>query len=155
AGSFVDAAIILEQLGRNLVPEPYLASVVLGGQALALGGSREQQERWLAPMLDGRTSLALAWAEAAGRFEPGKVACTGRASGEGFVLDGHKRFVLNGHAADLLIVSASAPDGLGLFVVDAKAKGLARKTIGLIDGHRGAHVDLSGVAVGRECQLEA
>src|SRR5688572_3479049 len=56
AGSFVEAAIILEQLGRTLVPEPYLASVVLGGQALALGGNGEQHERWLAPMLDGQTS---------------------------------------------------------------------------------------------------
>jgi alkylation response protein AidB-like acyl-CoA dehydrogenase len=154
-GSFVEAAIILEQLGRSLVPEPYLASVVLAGQALALAGSEAQQQRWLVPMLDGHTSLALAWAEAHGRFDVSKVACSARPTADGFVLDGHKRFVLNGHAADQLIVSAATPDGLALFVVDAGASGLSRKTVGLIDGHRGAHVELRGVTVARECLLDA
>lgn len=154
-GSFVEAAIILEQLGRSLVPEPYLASVVLAGQALALAGSEAQQQRWLAPMLDGQTSLALAWAEAQGRFDVSKVACSARPTADGFVLDGHKRFVLNGHAADQLIVSAATPDGLALFVVDARAKGLSRRSVGLIDGHRGAHVQLDGVAVARDCLLDA
>jgi alkylation response protein AidB-like acyl-CoA dehydrogenase len=154
-GSFVEAAIILEQLGRSLVPEPYLASVLLGGQALALAGNDDQHQRWLAPMLDGQTSLALAWAEAQGRFDVGKVACSARPSADGFVLDGHKRFVLNGHAADQLIVSAATSDGVALFVVDAGAAGLSRKTIGLIDGHRGAHVWLDGVVVERDRKLEA
>jgi alkylation response protein AidB-like acyl-CoA dehydrogenase len=158
-GSFVEAAIILEQLGRSLVPEPYLASVLLGGQALVLAGNEDQQRRWLAPMLDGQTSLALAWAEAHGRFDVRKVACSARPTTDGFVLDGQKRFVLNGHAADQLIVSATTspdgPDGLALFVVDAGAAGLSRRTIGLIDGHRGAHVQLDGVVVGRDRQLGA
>lgn len=154
-GSFVEAAIILEQLGRNLVPEPYIGSVVLGGQALALGGNEAQQQRWLAPMLEGHTSLALAWAEARGRFEVGKPSCTVRRDGDGFVLDGDKRFVLNGHAADQLIVSAADADGVALFVVDGNAAGLSRKTIGLIDGHRGAHVRLDGVAVGPDRRLTA
>jgi alkylation response protein AidB-like acyl-CoA dehydrogenase len=154
-GSFVEAALILEQLGRSLVPEPYLASVVLGGYALALAGDEAQQQRWLAPMLDGQTSLALAWAEAGSRYEPTRVACEATPAGGGFTLRGAKRFVLNGHAADQLIVSATSPEGLALFVVDAQAEGLRRTEIGLIDGHRGAHLELDGVAVSAEQHLRA
>lgn len=154
-GSFVEAALILEQLGRGLVPEPYLASVVLGGYALALAGDEAQHQRWLAPMLEGETSLALAWAEAGGRFNPGRVACEAVPGGAGFSLRGAKRFVLNGHAADALIVSATTPEGLGLFVVEGEAEGLRRTELGLIDGQRGAHLQLEGVTVTAEQQLRA
>ncbi|PRP92835.1 Acyl-CoA dehydrogenase [Enhygromyxa salina] len=148
-GSFVEAAIILEQLGQTLVPEPYLASVVLGGYTLALGADEAQQQRYLAPMLEGETSLALAWAEANNRFDPTRVECEARpaAGAGGFTLHGDKRFVLNGHAADHLLVSATTPDGLALFVVGGDAPGLTRTTVGLIDGQRGAHLRLDGVAV--------
>ena len=154
-GSFVEAAVILEQLGKNLVPEPYLASVVLGGYALALAGEQAQQERWLAPMLEGETSLALAWAEAGSRFDPTRVSCEARQGGEGLTLWGDKRFVLNGHAADQLIVSAVGPEGLSLFVVNADAPGLTRTRVGLIDGQRGAHLRFEGVALADEQQLSA
>ncbi|KIG17334.1 Acyl-CoA dehydrogenase [Enhygromyxa salina] len=146
-GSFIEAAVILEQLGKNLVPEPYLASVVLGGYALALAGDEDQQQRWLAPMLEGETSLALAWAEAGARFDPTRVSCTATPAAGGFSLTGAKRFVLNGHAADQLIVSATTPEGLALFVVNADAPGLTRTTLGLIDGHRGAHLRFENVAL--------
>lgn len=154
-GSFVEAAIILEQLGPSLAPEPYLASVILGGYALALGGGEAQHERWLAPMLEGETSLALAWAEADSRFDPTRVRCEARPEGAGFRLHGAKRFVLNGHAADQLVVSAESPEGLALFVVDGEAEGLTRTTLGLIDGQRGAHLNFEGVAVSAEQRLSA
>ena len=146
-GCFVDAALILEQLGRSLVPEPYLASVVLGGYAVALAGDAAQRARFLAPMIDGETSLALAWAEPTGRFDPTKAACTATPTKVGFQLRGHKRFVLNGHAADQIVVTAKTPEGLGLFVIDADAPGLGKTRFGLIDGHRGAHLELDGVEI--------
>ncbi|PRQ06614.1 acyl-CoA dehydrogenase family protein [Enhygromyxa salina] len=152
---FIEVALILEQLGKSLVPEPYLASVVLGGYALALAGDPAQRERWLAPMVEGETSLALAWAEAGARFDPTRVSCTATPSAGGFVLSGAKRFVLNGHAADQLIVSAMTPDGLALFVVDADAPKLTRTSLGLIDGQRGAHLQLEGVAVEADRRLAA
>lgn len=156
-GSFVDAALILEQLGRALVPEPYLASVILGGYALALAGDADQQQRWLTPMLDGQASLALAWAEQHNRYQVDAIACTATADGDGdgFVLRGDKRFVLNGHAADSLIVSAKGPDGLALFIVGGDAEGLQRTKLGMIDGHRGAHLRLDGVRVSADQHLRA
>ncbi|MCA9680955.1 MAG: acyl-CoA dehydrogenase family protein [Myxococcales bacterium] len=146
-GNFVDAALILEQLGKTLVPEPYLASVILGGYALALGADEGQQQAWLAPMLEGRSVLALAWAEQGNRYDPTVSACTAAKDGDGWLLRGDKRFVLGGHAADQLIVSAMADDGLGLFIVDAGAEGLERRNLGAIDGHRAAHLRLEGVRV--------
>jgi alkylation response protein AidB-like acyl-CoA dehydrogenase len=154
-GCFIEAAIILEQLGRSLVPEPYLASVVLGGYTLALAGDEAQQQRWLTPMLEGESSLALAWAETGSRFNPARVTCEARPSGGGFALWGDKRFVLNGHAADQLIVSAIDPDGLALFVVDADAPGLTRTSLGMIAGHRGAHLHFEGVALEADRRLGA
>ena len=154
-GSFVDAAIILEQLGTALVPEPYLASVVLGGYALAQAGSAEQCERFLAPMLEGHTSVALAWAERGSRYAPSRAACTAEADGDGWLLRGRKHFVLGGHVADQLIVSATTSEGLALFVVDRGAAKLRTSTAGLIDGHRGAHVELDGVRVSDDRKLSA
>ena len=152
--SFLEAALIIEELGKSLVPEPYIASVILAGYTLSLAGNAEQHERWLEPMLGGETSLALAWEETDSRFDPARVQCEARpAEGGGFTLHGAKRFVLNGHAANQLVVSAQTPDGLSLFVVEADAEGLQRQALQMIDGHRGAHVVLDGVAVGADAQL--
>lgn len=158
--SFLEAALILEELGKNLVPEPFLASVILGGYALSLAGSEAQHERFLAPALEGEASLALAWAEAHSRFDPTRVACEARPDGEGFTLHGAKRWVLNGHAADTLVVSAQLPDrsgldGLALFAVPGDAEGLGRTRFQMFDGHRGAHLQLDGVHVGADQQLQA
>ncbi|NVB39656.1 acyl-CoA dehydrogenase family protein [Pseudenhygromyxa sp. WMMC2535] len=152
---FLEAALILEELGKNLVPEPFLASVILGGYALSLAGDEGQHERFLAPALEGETSLALAWAEAHSRFDPTRVACEARACAGGFTLHGDKRFVLNAHAADTIVVSANTPDGLALFALPSDAEGLARTPFQMIDGHRAAHLKLEGVKVGADQQLKA
>ena len=105
-GSFVDAALILEQLGRGLVPEPYIPSVILAGGLLARLGSPEQQTQFLEPMIEGRTSLALAYAERQSRYQLNDCLTSAQARGDGFVLAGEKTWVLNGHAADQIIVAA-------------------------------------------------
>ena len=153
-GSFVDAALILQELGKTLVPEPYLASLVLGGYTVMLGGSEEQQQRILGPMISGDTSLALAWAERSHRFNASEATTTATKAGDNWQLKGEKIFVLNGADADQLIVSAQTPDGLGLFVVAADTTGLERKTIGLIDGQRAARIGLD-VTVAAEDRLES
>ncbi len=152
-GSFVDAGIILEQLGKTLVPEPYLSSVVLGGHALWLGGSAAQHEAFLAPMMEGDTTLSLAFAEPNIRFDPRCCATTARRDGDGWVLSGKKTFVLDAHAADHLVVAAMSDAGMQLFVVDAEA--CERKTVRLMDGHRAAHVTLNDVKVGEDRRLAA
>ena len=142
-GSFVDCGLVLEEAGKSLVPEPYLASVVLAGRALLRGGSAEQHEKFLQPMIEGQTTLALAYAERGRRYDASRAETKARRDGGGWRLDGEKVFVLNGHGADHLLVSATTDEGLGLFVVGADAEGLSRDTIRFIDGHRGAHVHMA------------
>ncbi|MBM4358186.1 MAG: acyl-CoA dehydrogenase family protein [Deltaproteobacteria bacterium] len=146
-GSFVDAALILERLGGNLVGEPFAASAVVGAMAMR-AGSAEQQERFLAPMIAGDTSLALAWAERAGRFDAHRVATRAEKTSDGYRIRGEKVWVLNGHAADHLVVSArtsgadGAREGVSLFVLDGDAPGVVRKAVKTMDGQRAAMVTL-------------
>jgi alkylation response protein AidB-like acyl-CoA dehydrogenase len=146
-GSFVDAALILERLGGNLVGEPFAASAVVGAMALR-HGNEDQQARWLAPMIAGETSLSLAWAERGGRFDAHRVATRAEKVGDGYRLRGEKVWVLNGHAADQLVVSARTGgaagerEGVSLFVVDGDAPGVTRKTVQTMDGQKAAMLSL-------------
>jgi alkylation response protein AidB-like acyl-CoA dehydrogenase len=149
-GSFVDVSLILEELGRTLVPEPYLASVVLGGTPLARLGTQEQVSRWLEPMINGKTSLALAYAERGERYALDRVNTTATADGQGYVLHGEKVFVLNGHGADAIVVSAKSGKGVSLFVVNAGSPGVTRQTIKTIDGGKGALLGLNRVRVEKD-----
>jgi alkylation response protein AidB-like acyl-CoA dehydrogenase len=152
-GRFVDLALIVEQLGRGLVPEPILPSVVLAGSLLSRLGSAAQTERFLLPMIEGKSTLALAYAERQSRYELADCRTRAERRGAGFVLSGEKTWVLNGHAADRLVVAArTAGDpldahGLSLFVVDGGAPGLERLRVPGMDGQRSALVRLRGVEV--------
>lgn len=158
---FVDAALVLEQLGTTLVPEPYVPSCVLGGQAVARLGDARQHERWLAPMCAGDTTLALAWAERQGRYDVARVSTRADKKGDRFVLTGEKVFVLNGHAADALVVSARTAGaegdraGVSLFAIDRGAPGVTVRPVKTMDGHHAAHVSLSGATVGADALLGA
>jgi alkylation response protein AidB-like acyl-CoA dehydrogenase len=152
-GGMVEVAIILEGLGRALAPEPYLASVVLAGLALARAGGGEQHQRWLAPMIEGRTALALAFAERGSRHHADRPATTAMRDGGGWRITGDKEFVLGGHQAHAFVVSASTPDGLGLFVVEPEDEGVERLRLRTIDGHGAARLRLEGAAVGDDRRL--
>ncbi len=152
-GRFVDLALILEQLGRGLVPEPVIPSVVLAGGLLSRLGSEGQRERFLAPMIVGQASLAFAYAERQSRHDLADCLTTAESSGAGWVLRGQKTWVLNGHAADHVVVLARTSGGradrggLSLFVVDGNAPGLARTAVNGMDGHRTGLLDLDAVQV--------
>src|SRR5262245_42114684 len=134
-GRFVDLALILEQLGRGLVPEPIIPSVVLAGGLVSRLGTPEQVERFLTPLLEGRSSLALAYAERQSRYALNDQTTVASRQGSGYVLRGQKVWVLNGHAADQIVVAARTSgaqqdaSGLSLFVVDAGAAGMKRTAI--------------------------
>lgn len=155
-GQFVDVALILEQLGRGLVPEPYIASVVLAGGLLSKLGTAGQVEKFLAPMLEGRASLAFAYAERQGRYEPNDCETTAKKSGAGYTISGEKVWVLNGHAADKIVVVARTSggprdaSGLSLFVVDADAPGLARTRVHGMDGLSTGLLKFDNVEVGAD-----
>jgi len=156
-GRFVDLALVLEQLGSTLVPEPLLATCVLGGTALARAGTAEQRARWLAPLAAGELHAALAWAERDSRYDP--AACAARAEkrpGGGFRLSGDKVWVQGGHAADLFLVSARTGGGareaagVSLFAVDRDAAGVEVQAVDTMDGRRAAMLRLGGVEVGAD-----
>jgi len=147
-GSFTDVALLLEQFGTRLVSEPYIASVVLAGHAILRAGSEQQHQRFLSPMLMGETTLALAYAERDGRFALKAEHTEAQLRDGGWHLTGEKIFVLNGHAADHLVVSARTPAGLSLFVVDARIEGVDIQRVTTMDGRRAAMVRL-------DCQLDA
>jgi len=140
-GSFVDLALVLEQLGTTLVPEPIVASLV-AGMAILKAGDAAQQRTWLTPMVAGKSSLALAWAEADGRYDAARIATRAVRSPGGFRITGQKRFVLDGHAAKQLVVSARDGSAVALYVVDASADGVTIRPVQTFDGRRAAMVEL-------------
>ncbi len=158
-GSFVDVALILEQLGRTLVPEPFIASVVLAGGLVSRLGTPEQIERVLAPMIAGETTLALAYAETQSRYDLFDCATKAEKSAGGYTISGEKVWVLNGHSADAYVVVARTSggrrdeDGLSLFLVENGTKGLSRVRVPCMDGQSAGLLKLEGVEVPAESLL--
>ena len=152
-GGAVELMLIMEQLGRGLVVEPFVANVVLAGGVLKRAGNPEQKEELLAGIIAGTTQAALAFAEPQGRFDAADIATTATADGPGYRISGRKALVLNGGAADFLIVPArtsgeqSDADGITLFVVRSDADGVTRKAYKTVDAHGAAEVELNDVRV--------
>jgi alkylation response protein AidB-like acyl-CoA dehydrogenase len=152
-GSFVECALVLEGLATTLVPEPYLASVVLGGMTLARAGNAAQHEAYLTPMIEGETTLALAYSEAQSRYDVSAIETTAIPDGGGYRLSGEKVWVLNGTYAQHLIVSAKAPAGVTLFVVPRDAEGVKVTVAKTIDGKKAGFIKLDNVAVADAARL--
>jgi len=141
----VEAGIIGEALGRTLAPSPFLSTAVLAARALARTGSQAQQERLLPAIAAAETVIALAVDEAS-KHNPAAIATMAARDGSGFLLDGAKTFVVDGHVADQLIVAArTAERGLTLFLVDPAAKGVHIERTLMADAHNAARVRLEGV----------
>jgi pimeloyl-CoA dehydrogenase small subunit len=152
-GGAIEIMLVMEAFGRVLALEPYLATVVLGGTALRLAGSEAQKSTILPQVAEGRMTLAFAHGERQARYDLTDVLTTAKPTAAGWVLDGAKSVVAHGDGADRLIVSARIagerddPDGIGLFLVDARANGLARRSYPMRDGTRAAEISLSGVEI--------
>lgn len=147
---FAELAVVLEALGRNLGPEPFLSSVLLGGQALLLAGSESQQAEWLVPMVEGEKVLALAYQEARSRYDVSAIETRAEKSGGGYTLRGEKVHVFDGHTADAIIVSALTPGGISLFLVPGDASGVRRERQVRLDSRGAAVVSFDSVAVGAD-----
>ena len=105
-GGAVESMLMMENFGKGLVVEPYLATVVLAGGAIKHGGSAEQKAKYLPGIVDGSVQGALAYAEPQGRFNLADLKTTAKKDGDGYVIDGYKAVVMNGPAANLLVVTA-------------------------------------------------
>ncbi len=146
-------AIVLEELGRGLVPEPVIPTAVLGATAIELGGSAAARREHLPAIAQGERIVAFAHDEPGSRFALAAVDASAERSGGGFVLRGEKSHVEAGTIADVFLVSARAPEGVSLFLVPARAKGVEVKPLRRIDGRSAATVRLEGVTVERDARL--
>jgi len=142
----VELAIACEEMGRALLCAPYFATAVLAAQALLASGDQAAAEEYLPSLADGSTIATLAVCEDDGAWTTDRLQTTARRSGDGYLLDGRKSFVLDGHTADLLLVVAQAEGGPSLFAVAGDAGGLSRRLLDTLDMTRKqAELTLDGV----------
>jgi alkylation response protein AidB-like acyl-CoA dehydrogenase len=160
AFGYLSMGLILEELGRTLTASPLIASGVGAASALVLGGSDAQKSEWLPKIAEGTVVGALAVDEGP-HHAPEKVALAATKSGAGYSLSGTKTFVIEGLAANLLVVSARTSgkpgdkDGITLFLVPADAKGVSRKRLALADNRGAANITFDKVEVGADAVLGA
>jgi len=153
---YTELMVVLEELGRGLMPEPLLSTVLLGGTCIATGGSQAQRDRLLPPLINGELLVTLAHQEPHSRYNRCHVETRAQQSGNGWVLNGTKIQVLDGVGADRLIVPARTrgdvadPSGITLFLVDTKAPGISAQRQVRIDARNAAQVCLGNVRVGTD-----
>jgi alkylation response protein AidB-like acyl-CoA dehydrogenase len=158
-GNAADTMLVMELLGRGLVLEPYLTTVVLAGTLLLDTGSAAQKEKRLPAIARGELLMALAHYEPGTRYELSNVACSANVTNEGCVINGSKTVVLCGNSADELIVSARTSGarcdkaGISLFVVSRNTPGLTMQAYSTQDGGRAAEIRLNNVQVGKDALL--
>lgn len=150
--------VVTEESGRTLTASPLYASVWVGGTLINLGGSDEQKAELLPQLAAGELLLALALEESH-KHDPYGIQTTASATEDGYVLDGNKTFVLDGHVADKLIVAArtsgevGSREGISLFLVDREASGVSVTRTIMADSRNAANVKLDAVKVGNDALL--
>ncbi len=140
----IEVAIVAEEIGRVLAPEPFIETVVLAGGLIAAVGTTEQKGELLGGISEGTTIAVFAHAEPGTRWTPTAEGVTATQSGDGWTLSGVKEPVPSGARADVLVVSAVVDGGTGLFLVHGDASGLSRTGYRTHDGTRAANVRFEG-----------
>jgi alkylation response protein AidB-like acyl-CoA dehydrogenase len=158
-GTPVETMILMEAFGKGLVLEPFVPTVVLGGTALAFGGTSSAHADLLNAMIAGELLLSLAYAEANSRYYYRIVGTTAKRDGSDLIVDGAKRAVPYGAAADKLVVSVRTSggeqeeDGITLVLIDRDAPGVSRRDYRTVDGQRASDITFANVRVGPEAVL--
>ena len=156
AGSSADSFVVMERFGRHLVTQPYLYTAVIGGRLLIEGLSGDARQDAIGPVIAGERQLALAAGSTHMLRSAEDTSFTAAADGAGWTISGRMPVVLNGDRADRLIVAARTSgstgerEGVTLFLVDADAQGVSRRSFRMIDAFGAAEVVLENVAVGGE-----
>ncbi len=159
-GTAIEGMIMLEQFGKGLVVEPFLATVVLAGGALKIGGSRTQKDKYLNGVIDGSLQGALAYAEPQGRFNLADLTTKAEKDGNDYVINGYKAVVLNGPSADFYVVSTRTSgeqrdkQGVSLFLVEANTAGISRRDYPTVDAMRASEITFENVKVGSDALLK-
>jgi pimeloyl-CoA dehydrogenase small subunit len=155
-GGALDVNVITEELGKALVTEPYVPTVVLGAGALKHAGSAAQKDEHLTAIAGGERVIAFAQAEPKSRWSLNDVSTTAKKDGAGYVLNGQKAVVLGAPEADTLLVTARTAGGqrdakgVSLFLVPKKSKGLTTRDYPTMDGTRASDVYFENVSVGAD-----
>jgi alkylation response protein AidB-like acyl-CoA dehydrogenase len=158
-GGAIETGILMEAFGRGLVTEPYLSTVVIGAGLISECGGEAQKQAILPEIADGSLRLAFAHSERAARFDLARVDTKARPTPDGWRLYGHKTAVLDGNAADYIIVSArianndGAPGKLCLFLVPSGIAGLGLRDYPRLGGGRACNLDLTGVQLAADALL--
>ena len=158
-GNAVDTMLVMEAFGRGLVLEPYLTTVIVAGSLVREAGSDAQKKELLPAVAGGERLLALAHYEPNGRYRVSRVDTAAKPKGEGWVLSGAKGVVIGGGAADTLLVTARSSheprdeDGISLFLVDRRAKGVSVRSYMTQDGGRAADIRFDDVELGPDALL--
>jgi alkylation response protein AidB-like acyl-CoA dehydrogenase len=149
----VEMSVVMEELGRGLMPEPVLSSILLGGQAIALGGSAAQQKEWLPKIAEGQAIVSLGYLEKQSRYDPFDVTTQAKRDGAAWTLTGEKTYVPDAGVADGIVVTARTQgtrrdrEGVAMFVIDPKAKGVTLVPVPTSDWRKRFHLKLDKVRV--------
>ena len=154
--TLVDMVVVLEEMGKVVMPGPFLASTILGGVAIALGGSSDQKKRYLGGLASGEQRATLAQVEDSGRWDAKGIALRAEADGQGYHLRGTKLFVHDAHNADVMVVAArtsgAGDEGVTLFLVENGA-GVESRVLKTMDQTRKLCEVGFDVRVGRDAVL--
>ena len=155
-GNQIDTLVLMEQFGKGLVLEPFLANVVLGGGAIKRGASQTIKDSIIPGIMDGSMHVTLAYAEEQSRFDIEDVATSAREEDGNFIINGKKSMVLNAESADKIVIVARTSgsqvdeNGISLFIVDATSEGIERENFPTVDGLRASEVIFENVKVPSE-----
>ncbi len=146
---FLELSLLLEEMGRALLPGPYFSTVVLGGLAIMDAGSEDQKREFLPRIAEGQVITTLALTEPSAGWEAAGIQTTAEAGGDGYILNGTKLFVPNAHVSDYMVVAArtgDAPDDITLFIVPSNAAGVGQTLLKTIASDRQSEVVFDKVA---------
>ena len=147
---FQDLIILLEEMGRHMLPGPYFSTVVMGGMSIMEAGTEDQKQEYLPRIAEGQIIVTLALNEPSGRWDAEGIQLTADKSGDGYVLNGTKLFVPNAHVSDNLVVAARTGEGdtdISLFIVSSQAKGVTQNLLKTIASDRQSEVVFEKVEV--------
>ena len=134
--SYIELGVVLEEMGRSLLCAPYFSTVVLAANTLMQSGDEAAKKKYLPAIASGETTATLASVEPSGKWDEAGITMQAKGSGSSFTLTGTKMFVLDGHTASMIIVSARTGKGVSLFAVEGNAKGLTRTALPTMDQTR-------------------
>lgn len=156
---FMDLIILLQEMGRNIVPGPFFCTVVLGSLPILSAGTEEQKKEFLPKIAKGELIMTLAFTEPSARYDAAGVKTKAVAQGDNFVINGTKLFVENAHIADYMICvtrtqkGATPEDGITLFLVDAKSPGIKCEVMPTIGADKLCEVMFKNVKVPKKNML--